>query len=127
MQFGISLPGFGAFGDVRYLVQTAVAAEAAGWDGFFLWDHIIFDPTFHPMVDPWIALAAIALAGALAVPAAAFADEKVSAFGKGGGKGHHGGGHGKGHGRRQQDQHQNTLPAHGYLLPPPEKRAKESE
>src|SRR5688572_19083707 len=51
------------------------------------------------------ALAAIALAGALAVPAAAFADDKVSAFGKGGGKGggkgHHGkgGGHGKGHGR----------------------------
>ena len=76
MQFGISLPGFGAFGDVRYLVQTAVAAEAAGWDGFFLWDHIIFDPTFHPMVDPWIALAAIALhtkrmrIGALVTPVA---------------------------------------------------------
>ncbi|HZI36739.1 MAG TPA: hypothetical protein VFF24_00430, partial [Acidimicrobiia bacterium] len=57
------------------------------------------------MRKKFTALAAIALAGALAVPAAAFADNKVSAFGKGGGKGHHGkgghgkGGHGKGHGR----------------------------
>src|SRR5207237_10846411 len=32
----------------------------AGWDGFFLWDHVQFIPT--PTVDPWVALAAIALA-----------------------------------------------------------------
>jgi alkanesulfonate monooxygenase SsuD/methylene tetrahydromethanopterin reductase-like flavin-dependent oxidoreductase (luciferase family) len=60
MQFGLSLPAFGPFGDVRYLVKTAVTAEAAGWDGFFIWDHILSDPTFHPMADQWVALAAIA-------------------------------------------------------------------
>jgi alkanesulfonate monooxygenase SsuD/methylene tetrahydromethanopterin reductase-like flavin-dependent oxidoreductase (luciferase family) len=60
MQFGLSLPAFGAFGDARYLAQSAAAAEAAGWDGFFIWDHVIFDPTFNAMVDPWVALAAVA-------------------------------------------------------------------
>src|SRR5689334_13471095 len=35
-------------------------AEAAGWDGFFLWDHVILWPT--PTCDPWVALAAVALA-----------------------------------------------------------------
>lgn len=37
-------------------------AEEAGWDGFFLWDHLlIFDSEqIVPFVDPWIALTAIA-------------------------------------------------------------------
>jgi alkanesulfonate monooxygenase SsuD/methylene tetrahydromethanopterin reductase-like flavin-dependent oxidoreductase (luciferase family) len=76
MQFGISLPAFDAFGDVRYLAQSAAAAEAAGWDGFFIWDHMIYDPTFFPMPDPWVALAAIAMQtqrmriGALVTPIA---------------------------------------------------------
>ena len=61
MFFGVSLPPFGKFGDVRNLARLAATAEEAGWDGFFIWDHVIFDPTFHPMVDPWVALAAIAL------------------------------------------------------------------
>ncbi len=76
MFFGVTLPPFGRFGDVRQLVQLAVDAEQAGWDGFFIWDHVIFDPTFHPMVDPWVALAAIAVQttrlkiGALVTPLA---------------------------------------------------------
>jgi probable F420-dependent oxidoreductase len=43
------------------LVRLARAAEAAGWYGFFIWDVFGGDsaaPT--PVVDPWIALAAIA-------------------------------------------------------------------
>lgn len=43
MQFGLSLPQFDAFGDVRKLVELAQTAEEAGWDGFFVWDHILFD------------------------------------------------------------------------------------
>jgi len=62
MQFGLSLPQFDAFGDVRKLAELAQAAEVAGWDGFFVWDHLIFDDNWRPMVDPWVALAAIALA-----------------------------------------------------------------
>ena len=68
------------------------------------------------------AVAAIALAGALAVPAAAFAEGRVSALGKGGGsskgswkggggKGHHRGGH-HGHGRGHWGRH-----GHGYRSP----------
>ncbi|MCW4027443.1 MAG: TIGR03619 family F420-dependent LLM class oxidoreductase [Candidatus Bathyarchaeota archaeon] len=42
-----------------FILQLAVAAEEAGWDGFFLWDHVTFeyDVSLH---DPWILLGAIA-------------------------------------------------------------------
>jgi len=36
---GVSLPNFGACGDARTMAALAAAAEAAGWDGFFIWDH----------------------------------------------------------------------------------------
>ncbi len=63
MRFGLHLPNFGAVGDPRILADLAAQAESAGWDGFFLWDHILGDPRWrHPMVDPWIALAAVASA-----------------------------------------------------------------
>ena len=60
MRFGVTVPNFGDSGDARTLAGLARDAEAAGWDGFFLWDHVGLWPT--PMVDPWIALTAIALA-----------------------------------------------------------------
>jgi alkanesulfonate monooxygenase SsuD/methylene tetrahydromethanopterin reductase-like flavin-dependent oxidoreductase (luciferase family) len=61
MRFGISIPAFADFSDPRALAELAHEAEAAGWDGFFIWDAVFFDPTFHPMADPWVALAAVAL------------------------------------------------------------------
>ena len=60
MRFGLSLPPFAPFADIRFLADTAAEAEALGWEGFFIWDHIFFDPTFHPNVDPWVALGVIA-------------------------------------------------------------------
>lgn len=75
MKYALYLPNFGAFGDARTLVSLAQEAEGAGWDGFFLWDHI--NRAFViPMVDPWIALSAVAAAtrtlriGALVTPLA---------------------------------------------------------
>jgi alkanesulfonate monooxygenase SsuD/methylene tetrahydromethanopterin reductase-like flavin-dependent oxidoreductase (luciferase family) len=63
MRFGLHLPNFGPFGDPRLLADLAAQAESAGWDGFFLWDHVLGDPQWRePMVDPWIALAAAATA-----------------------------------------------------------------
>lgn len=63
MRFGVHLPNFGPVGDPQTLASLAAQAEAAGWDGFFLWDHILGDPQWRePMVDPWIALAAVATA-----------------------------------------------------------------
>ena len=61
MRFALFLPNFGPFGDPGEVVQLAHAAEDAGWDGVFLWDHIAFERgTDQPVLDPWIALAAIA-------------------------------------------------------------------
>lgn len=60
MKFGIDLPNFGEFSDPSLLAELAKNAEYAGWDGFFLWDHIA-RPTEHDVVDPWIALAAVAM------------------------------------------------------------------
>ncbi len=61
MQYGINLPPFGDLGDARALADLAREAEAAGWDGFFIWDHMVFDPTWHPIVDPWVGLTAVAM------------------------------------------------------------------
>lgn len=61
MQFGIYVPNFGAYGDPHNLLILASEAEAAGWDGFFLWDHLLlYRQADIPVVDAWIALAAIA-------------------------------------------------------------------
>ncbi len=63
MRFGINLPNFGWFGDITILVDIAVEVEESGWDGFFLWDHMLVfkqDNLVTKFVDPWIALAAIA-------------------------------------------------------------------
>lgn len=62
MRYGIVVPQFEAFGEVRVLAEMAREAEAAGWDGFFIWDSIVFDGVGRPMADPWVALTAIALA-----------------------------------------------------------------
>ncbi len=59
MKFGIYLPNFGPYGEARVLANLAQDAENSGWDGFFIWDHIA--EWTLPMVDPWVALAAIAV------------------------------------------------------------------
>jgi hypothetical protein len=62
MQFAINTPNFGSFGDARLLAELAHETEDAGWDGFFVWDHIGGSPEQAlPMADPWIALAAMAM------------------------------------------------------------------
>jgi len=60
MKFAINLPPFADFSSPLFLADLAVEAESAGWDGFFVWDHIMFDPSFFPIADPWVALAAVA-------------------------------------------------------------------
>ncbi len=61
MQYGITMPPFGAFAEPATLIAAAQAAEAAGWDGFFLWDTVIHDGNFYPVGEPWTMLAALAL------------------------------------------------------------------
>ncbi len=64
MKYGIYpycfLYGNGSKG-IDFHVDLALAAEDAGWDGFFIWDHIwaSWKGTMG-VVDPWIVLAAVA-------------------------------------------------------------------
>lgn len=60
MRFGIYVPNFGDYGDARRLADLARRTEDAGWDGVFVWDHVA-RPGDVDVVDPWIALAAIAM------------------------------------------------------------------
>ncbi len=41
------------------MAELAYEAEQAGWDGFFIWDHLWLDSR-EPFVDPWVALSVIA-------------------------------------------------------------------
>jgi alkanesulfonate monooxygenase SsuD/methylene tetrahydromethanopterin reductase-like flavin-dependent oxidoreductase (luciferase family) len=61
VRHALFVPPFGELSDPNVLVEVAVAAEEAGWDGMFLWDHL-FRPPGQPVevADPWISLAAIA-------------------------------------------------------------------
>jgi alkanesulfonate monooxygenase SsuD/methylene tetrahydromethanopterin reductase-like flavin-dependent oxidoreductase (luciferase family) len=56
------VPNFGVFADASLIAEMAARAEAAGWDGWFLWDHVVYRDGNEPAVDPWMALAAAALA-----------------------------------------------------------------
>ena len=60
MRYGVWVPNFGEYGDPRTLMALAADAEVAGWDGFFLWDHVLRAETV-PIVDPWVALSAAAV------------------------------------------------------------------
>jgi alkanesulfonate monooxygenase SsuD/methylene tetrahydromethanopterin reductase-like flavin-dependent oxidoreductase (luciferase family) len=61
MKYAVYTTNFGPYGDARSLAQLARDAEEAGWDGFFIWDHVLWTyPQNHPTYDPWVALAAIA-------------------------------------------------------------------
>jgi alkanesulfonate monooxygenase SsuD/methylene tetrahydromethanopterin reductase-like flavin-dependent oxidoreductase (luciferase family) len=59
---GLFLPAFDELVDPRLLAELASAADACGWDGFFLWDHVAYRPPVRAVADPWVALAAIAVA-----------------------------------------------------------------
>lgn len=60
MHYGVTTPNWGDYGDPRLLAELACEAEAAGWEGFFIWDHIKW-PAQDPTADPWVALAAMAM------------------------------------------------------------------
>ncbi|HJY01300.1 MAG TPA: LLM class flavin-dependent oxidoreductase, partial [Streptosporangiaceae bacterium] len=59
---GIDVAPFGELADPRVLAELASAAEESGWDGFFVWDHIVHRSPARAIADPWVALAAVACA-----------------------------------------------------------------
>ena len=57
---GLYLAPFDELADPKVLLGLAVDAEEHGWDGVFLWDHILYRPPVRAVADPWVALSAIA-------------------------------------------------------------------
>ena len=57
---GIAVPNFAE--EPAGLIELGVAAEQAGFDGYFLWDHIVFSDSGDgpPIADPWLVLAVVA-------------------------------------------------------------------
>src|SRR5512142_3237706 len=74
MKYAIYLPTFTPFGSPEIIADLAIDAEQSGWDGVFLWDDVA--GTEKDLADPWISLAAAAVAtrrvrlGALITPLA---------------------------------------------------------
>jgi alkanesulfonate monooxygenase SsuD/methylene tetrahydromethanopterin reductase-like flavin-dependent oxidoreductase (luciferase family) len=56
----VGLPNVGDYGDPSLLAELARRAEAAGWDGVFIWDHVVYREPGWPAADPWVTAGAIA-------------------------------------------------------------------
>ncbi|MCF6475081.1 LLM class flavin-dependent oxidoreductase [Nonomuraea sp. MG754425] len=60
VHFAVGLPNVGEFGDPVLLTELAVAAEEHGWDGVYLWDHLLYHDRSWPVASPVVTLSAIA-------------------------------------------------------------------
>ena len=62
MKYGLDVSTIGEYSHPMTLADLALEAEEAGWDGFFTWDTMTSSESpDQPIVDPWIALSAIAM------------------------------------------------------------------
>lgn len=61
VRWGLSISLSEDLADPGLLAEVAVSAERAGWDGVFVWDHL-WNRTLIPFADPFVTLAAIAVA-----------------------------------------------------------------
>jgi alkanesulfonate monooxygenase SsuD/methylene tetrahydromethanopterin reductase-like flavin-dependent oxidoreductase (luciferase family) len=60
LSYAVGVPNVGPFGDPSLLVDLAAAGEEAGWDGFFLWDHLLYGSPPWPVADPTVVISAVA-------------------------------------------------------------------
>jgi alkanesulfonate monooxygenase SsuD/methylene tetrahydromethanopterin reductase-like flavin-dependent oxidoreductase (luciferase family) len=61
VRWGLSISLSGELADPNVVAEVAVTAERSGWDGVFVWDHL-WNRTLVPFADPFVTLAAIAVA-----------------------------------------------------------------
>jgi len=62
MRRGVYVAPFDELSEPALVADLAARAEARGWDGFFVWDHVAYREPVRAVADPWITLAAVALA-----------------------------------------------------------------
>ncbi|MGW5375692.1 LLM class flavin-dependent oxidoreductase [Nocardia sp. NPDC003999] len=60
MRYGLCVPCLGEFAEPRLVADLARRAEEAGWDGFFVWDHVVFPYAAAEVADPWVLLTLVA-------------------------------------------------------------------
>ncbi|HVQ96912.1 MAG TPA: LLM class flavin-dependent oxidoreductase [Mycobacteriales bacterium] len=56
----VGLPTMGEFGDPATLVDLARAADEAGWDGVFFWDHLLWRDPSWPVANSTVVVGAAA-------------------------------------------------------------------
>jgi alkanesulfonate monooxygenase SsuD/methylene tetrahydromethanopterin reductase-like flavin-dependent oxidoreductase (luciferase family) len=56
------IPLFDELSDPRVAVDLARVAEETGWDGVFVWDHLMYRDPVERVADPWIVMSAMACA-----------------------------------------------------------------
>jgi alkanesulfonate monooxygenase SsuD/methylene tetrahydromethanopterin reductase-like flavin-dependent oxidoreductase (luciferase family) len=85
MRFGLFLPNAGYYAAPHRLLDLAHAAEESGWDGVFIWDHLLLPGQLRlPVADSWTVLTAILsttekiVAGPLVTPVASRHPWKVA-------------------------------------------------
>jgi alkanesulfonate monooxygenase SsuD/methylene tetrahydromethanopterin reductase-like flavin-dependent oxidoreductase (luciferase family) len=59
---GLFIPIFDELADPALVARLAAEAEAAGFHGVFVWDHVRWREPVREVADPWITLSAIAAA-----------------------------------------------------------------
>jgi len=58
---GLFVAPFDPLADPRVVGDLAGEAEAAGWDGFFVWDHLQYGARVAAIADVWTCCAAVAM------------------------------------------------------------------
>jgi alkanesulfonate monooxygenase SsuD/methylene tetrahydromethanopterin reductase-like flavin-dependent oxidoreductase (luciferase family) len=58
---GLFVAPFDSLADPRVVGDLAASAEAAGWDGFFVWDHLQDGERVTAVADVWTCCAAVAM------------------------------------------------------------------
>jgi alkanesulfonate monooxygenase SsuD/methylene tetrahydromethanopterin reductase-like flavin-dependent oxidoreductase (luciferase family) len=58
---GLFVAPFDPLADARVVGDLAATAEAAGWDGFFVWDHLQYGERVTAIAEVWTCCAAIAM------------------------------------------------------------------
>ena len=58
---GLFVAPFDSLADPRVVADLAAEAESAGWDGFFVWDHLQYGDRVTSIADVWTCCAAVAM------------------------------------------------------------------
>ncbi|MCW2616007.1 MAG: luciferase [Frankiales bacterium] len=53
MRQGLFVPVVDELSEPALVARLAAEAEAAGWDGVFVWDHVAYRAPVRAVADPW--------------------------------------------------------------------------